>query len=53
MGSWKVSLRVPVLVEVEVEADDADEAADLAEREADFMNGEEDGVWQVVEVEEA
>lgn len=53
MGSWKVSLRVPVLVVVEVEADDEDEAAEIAICNADFSQGEEDGVWDVVEVEEA
>lgn len=52
MGKWKVQLRVPVLVEVEVEADDEDEAADAALGEADFSQGEEDGVWDVVSTEE-
>lgn len=52
MGKWKVSLRVPVLVEVEVHAEDEEEAADAALRKADFQNGEEDGVWDIVEVEQ-
>jgi hypothetical protein len=52
MGKWKVSLRVPVLVEVEVYAEDEEEAADAALREADFQNGEEDGVWDIVEAEQ-
>ena len=52
MATWRVSLTLPVLVEVEVEADDVEEAVELAERLADFRNGEEDGPMQLVEAVE-
>ena len=53
MSSWKVSLRVPVKVDVVVYADTEDEAADLAIGEADLGEAKDDGVWEIVEVEEA
>ena len=55
MSTWKVEIRVPVLVCTEVEAETEDEAYEKAEDFAsfvDFTRGEADGVPQIVSVEE-
>ena len=52
MATWKVSFRVPVLVEVEVEADNEGEAIEQAEQRAEFTAGEVDGLLQFVEAVE-
>ncbi len=52
MATWSVSFRAPVLIEVEVEADNEEDAIEQAERHADFTRGEVDGLLQFVEAVE-
>ena len=48
---YRVALRYPIIVEVEVEAEDELEAYEAAEESADWRNGEEDGEPARVEAE--
>lgn len=51
MNRYRVELRIPITIQVDVEATNEEEAADIAESEADWQqDGEEDGVYQVASV---
>lgn len=52
MPTWSVSVRMPVVVYLEIEADTQEEAEDQALQEADHTAGEVDGAAEIVETEE-
>jgi hypothetical protein len=52
MGTWNVSFSMPVRIDVVVEADTEEEAIEIAEKEADWQQGEEDGVLDLIEAVE-
>lgn len=52
MKKYSVEVRMPVAVFVEVEADTEEEAEELALAQADYTQGELDGLAQVVGTEE-
>lgn len=52
MPTWSVSVRMPVVVYLEIEADTQEEAEEQALHEADFTAGEIDGAAEIVETEE-